>query len=308
VPFTARRDGRALDVAVRAFDVRAGGAVLVDDVRVSRVPAPQTSDRSLAGVRYGTSVEAEPLDWHRQLKKSDNRFSKLEIVRVFEPDLRNSWQGRLRDVRRPVAVSFVAQPQRVIDGDFNDEIRAWFRDAPRDHPVWWTYFHEPENDVMGGDFTPRQYRKAWRHVADIAARAGSSNLKATLILMAWTAQPSSGRSVRDYYPGGFIDVVGWDGYNPPSSTSSYVRPRRLYGLPARWSNRLDARFAIAEFGAKLLPGDDGSRRASWMVDIASYAAKRDAVFVSYWDAKSTYGDFRLHDLPSIRAWRGVVKG
>ena len=306
VPFTARADGRALDVTVRAQGVPRGGAVLVDDVVVRRVSRPEASDRVLRGVRFGASVDEGPLDWSYALRLSDRRYSRMEVVRYFEPMIRDVWSGHLGRTRRSSSVSFTAPPGRVISGDYDGALRQWFRDAPRRYPIWWTYWHEPEDDIANGAISARNYRRAWRHINAIANQVGGRNLHPTLVLMAWTANPMSGRSVNRYYPGSFIDVVAWDGYNPPG-WRRYARPAATFGHAVAKSNRLGDRFAIAELGSVLVPGDDGSRRASWLVDVARYSAQHNAAFVSYWDAKIPGENYQLRDLPSRLAWRSVVR-
>jgi hypothetical protein len=307
VIFTARHNRRHLDVTVRAHDLPSGGALLVDEVRVQRVKKPHASNRTLRGVRYGASVDEGGLDWLRALHKSDHLYSRMEVVRYFEPFIRDGWAGTLGRVRRPVNVSFSARPSAVLSGVYDQILRQWFRDAPNKTPVWWTYWHEPEDDIASGDLSASRYRQAWRHINAIARQTGTPNLHPTLILMAWTAQSGSGRSIRDYYPGSFIDVIGWDGYNPPGA-HGYASPRRMFAAGAAKSKRFGARFAIPELGSVLVPGDDGSRRASWLVNVAKYAASRNAAFVTYWDAKIPNENYQLRDLPSRSAWHLVVKG
>ncbi len=306
VPFTARHHGRRLDVSVRALDLPRGGALLVDDVRVLRVPKPHASNRRLAGVRFGASVDEGRLEWPRALKHSDRRFSRIEVVRYFEPFIRDSWSGHLGRVRRPATVSFSGHPQHILSGAYDRTLRKWFHDAPNRVPIWWTYSHEPEDDIARGDFSAKRYRQAWRHINSIARRAGTPNLHPTLVLMAWTARSQSGRSVKSYYPGDFIDVMAWDGYNPPG-THSYAPPREVFGAAAARSKKLGNRFAIAELGSVLVPGDDGSRRATWLVNVAKFAASKNAAFVTYWDAKIPGENYQLRDVPSKMAWRIVVK-
>ncbi len=306
VPFTSRKDGRRIDLTVRAVDVPRGGAVLVDDIRLVRGPQPAAADRVLSGTRFGASVDEGRLDWLRALHKSDQRYTRMEVVRVFEPVIRDGWSGRLGDVNRPMSVSFVAPASQVLSGEHDATLRAWFRHAPAGDPIWWTYWHEPEDNVAAGDVSARRYRAAWRHINAIAQRVGGANLHPTLVLMAWTAKSASGRQVRDYYPGDFIDVMAWDGYNPPGSRG-YASPREIFGPAAAATKRLGNRFAIAEVGSVLVPGDEGSRRARWLVDVARFAAARSAAFVNYWDAKIPDEDYQLRDLPSRLAWRSVVK-
>ena len=89
--------------------------------------------------------------------------------------------------------------------------------------------------------------------------------------------------------------------------AGYGAPREIFGAAAAKTKRLGNRFAIAELGSVLVPGDDGSRRASWLVDVARFAAARSAAFVTYWDAKIPSEDYQLRDVPSRLAWRSVVK-
>jgi hypothetical protein len=230
----------------------------------------------------------------------------MEAIRFFEPFIRDTWSGHLGNIRRPVSVSFTAHPRHVLSGAYDGTLRRWFRDAPNKVPVWWTYWHEPEDDIANGEISAKRYRKAWRHINSIARRAGTANLHPTLVLMAWTAREQSGRSVRTYYPGDFIDVMSWDGYNPVDN-HRYAPPKDIFGAAAARSKRLGNRFAISELGSLVVPGDDGSRRASWLVNVARFAASKDAAFVTYWDAKIPGEDFQLRDLPSRLAWRSVVK-
>lgn len=306
VPFTARHHKRRLDLSVRALDLPRGGAVLVDDVRVLRVPKPHASNRRLAGVRFGASVDEGGLEYLHALKRSDRRYSRIEVVRYFEPFIRDSWSGHLGKVRRPATVSFKGEPRHVLSGAYDRTLRRWFHDAPNRVPIWWTYWHEPEDDIAAGEISAKAYRRAWRHINSIARQAGTPNLHPTLVLMAWSARPQSGRSVRTYYPGDFIDVMAWDGYNPPA-TPGYAPPRAIFGDAASRSRKLGNRFAIAELGSVLMPGDDGSRRATWLVNVAKFAAASNAAFVTYWDARIPGENYQLRDLPSRLAWRGVVK-
>jgi hypothetical protein len=288
------------------MDLPRGAALLVDDVRVKRVPAPHVRDHKLAGVRFGASVDEGNLDWDRALRNSDRRYSRMEAVRVFEPWIRDSWSGRLSNVRRPVIVSFGGQPGLVLSGTYDALLRRWFHDAPNKTPIWWTYWHEPEDDIASGSISADRYRRAWRHINDIARRAGTPNLHPTLTLMAWTARSGSGRSVSRYYPGDFIDVMAWDGYNPPN-TRMYGAPREIFGAAAAKSHQRGNRFAIAELGSVVVPGDDGSRRATWLLNAAKFAAAKNAPFVTYWDTKIPNENYQLRDLPSRRAWRFIVR-
>ena len=306
VPLTSTRDGAPLSLTVRATGVPGHSALLVDNAALTRVFRPEVKASETASTAFGASVDEGQLDWDVALRNSVRRYAGMDVVRVFEPDIRDTWAGLLSDVNRPVTVSFKAAPSDVLDGRYDDDLRSWFRQAPTQRPTWWTYWHEPEDDIGHGAFAADRYRAAWRHINVIAHRVGNPQLHPTLILMCWTAQPGSGRSVQNYYPGDFIDVMAWDCYNPPG-WHSYVRPPDLFGSAYQATKRLGNRFAVGEFASVLVPGDDGSRRGRWLVNVARYLAAHNAAFAAYWDAKITGENYQLRDLPSRLAWRSVVR-
>ena len=91
--------------------------------------------------------------------------------------------------------------------------------------MYWTYYHEPEDNIEAGAFTAAQYRAAWQRISSLALRANNPRLHATLILMCYTLTPASGRSFADYYPGdAYIDVLAWDCYNQVWAKGQYIAP------------------------------------------------------------------------------------
>ena len=100
------------------------------------------------------------------LRRSDSTYGPLRMVRVFYPGLPPSWPGSRADVtNRTVVVSFKAPPREVIAGRHDTRLASWFASVPRNIDVYWAYFHEPENDVESGSFTPAQFAAAFRHVS-----------------------------------------------------------------------------------------------------------------------------------------------
>ena len=303
---TARGDGHRLDVSIRAFDVPAGKSVRVDNVTIRKVSRPHVPSSQLHGTRFGASVDDVSGDWTKALHKSDRRYGRMDTVRVFDPGLPSGWSGRLGDTKRPLVYSFDARPSAVLAGIYDHAIRQWFRAAPKRWPIWWSYIHEPEDNIARGEFTASRYRAAWRHVYQLSQAAHNHQLHPTLILMCWTLSPNSGRTFSDYYPGDFIKVLSWDCYNSASVATSYKAPSAIFGRAVAKTRALGKGFGVAEFGSRLVPGDDGSRRAMWLADVARYTAKHHARFVTYWDANIPAGSFKLRDLPSSRSWRSVV--
>jgi len=304
---TARGDDHRLGVTIRAFDVRAGAAMKVDNVTVHKVATPRVRASVLRGTRYGASVDAGSGDWVKAMHQSDRRYSRLDVVRFYDPDFPDSWtSSRLNSVNRPIVYSFAAKPAAVLSGQHDRQLRRWFNTAPARWPIWWSYRQEPEDDIARGEYSAVRYRQAWRHVNQLANTADNPRLHPTLILMCWTAYPNSGRRFSDYYPGDFIQVLGWDCYNTDTQMTRYKSARQIMRHAAAKARALHKGFGVSEVGSRLLPGDDGSRRAMWLADMARYTGHRNAAFVSYWDAQIPAGNFKLRDFPSRRAWRGVV--
>ncbi|WP_433283866.1 hypothetical protein [Micromonospora sp. CA-244673] len=239
------------------------------------------------------------------LSRSDRTFGKLRMARVFFPGLPPAWNGSRADVvDRTVVVSFKASPQDINSGKYDSRLASWFASIPREHNVYWSYFHEPEDDVERGAFTTAAYRTAWKRVAGLANRAGNPKLINTLILMCWTLDPKSGRSFDAFYPGGdVIETLGWDCYNWGAKWKRYASPQEIYGEMISKSKALGKPWGVAETGSDLVPGDSGSGRATWIRSMTGFLNGQRPEFVAYYNQVVSQGDFRLLDQPSIQAWK-----
>ncbi|MFC0029877.1 hypothetical protein ACFFMM_10110 [Micromonospora chaiyaphumensis] len=274
--------------------------------------SPSTSAGSVpgfAGTRLtlpGASIGVQNGETFGQaLSRSDRTFGKLRMARVFFPGLPPAWNGSRADVvDRTVVVSFKASPQEINSGKYDSRLASWFASIPRDHNVYWSYFHEPEDDVERGAFTTAAYRTAWKRVAGLANRANNPKLINTLILMCWTLDPKSGRSFDSFYPGGdVIETLGWDCYNWGAKWKRYASPQEIYGEMISKSKALGKPWGVAETGSDLVPGDSGSGRANWIRSMTGYLNGQRPEFVAYYNQVVSQGDFRLLDQPSIQAWK-----
>lgn len=258
--------------------------------------------------RFGAAVRPRAGQSYRQaLESTIDRYGRLGVVRKYYPGLPASWSRIIRDIGSlPPVISFKANPSAVVAGRYDSYLRHWFASAPTDRPIYWVYFHEPENDVAAHAFSAAQYRAAWAHVHDLAAAAHKSNLRATLTLMCWTVAKGSHRDWRDYYAGRrYVDVLAWDCYNKAIQHNGYGAPASMFADAIATSRAAGLPVAFAEMGSKLARGDDGSRRAAWLTEVARYLYANHAVFVCYFDS-TVGGEFRLLDRASILAWRAVV--
>lgn len=252
----------------------------------------------------------------REASPATATFRPPRVVRTWDThgELKYSWTGQTRDLPRRTAMvlSFRYSPQEVLSGQWDGQIAGFFQRAPKHRLVFWNYYHEPEAGVKAHQFTADQFRRAFRHVADIAARYCRHNMVPTLVLMGWTADPRSGstsnggwQSWKDFYPGrNYVSVVAWDPYNfatvrPPE----YRAPHELYHVIVRASRSVHERWGIAETGSGLVSGDHGKHRARWLHKVARYSRRHNAAFVTYFNSPGRVNDFRLQDRPSWRAWR-----
>ncbi len=261
-----------------------------------------------ASTLFGSSIDREPATepWPAAIARHDGMFGPLKVIRVFFPGPPRPWTAPELGHGRPVVVSFKLPPREVLAGRYDAAMRAWFAAAPRNRPVWWVYWHEPEDDISAGRFTAADYRAAFARLDALAERASNRMLRTTQVLMDWTLNPRSGRDWRTYYPGArVIDVQAWDQYHYANATtcayqsmSSRETRRGAYRLTRAEGND----FGIAEIGSDSCI----AQRPAWLRDIGAWSRTR-AVFVTYFNS-TVGGDFRLSDRESQEAWRSVVTG
>lgn len=254
----------------------------------------------------GASFDTEGQSYHDALAREDQLFNGLEMVRVFFRAL-PAWRGsRVDTVARPVNVSFKYNAADIKSGKHDAHVRSWFRSVPRDRDVYWTYYHEPEDNIRDGEFSAADYRAAWKRLKTLADEAGNPRLHSTLVLMQWSLTKESGRDWRDYYPGPeTIDVLGWDVYNYASQVDrgEYRTPAEMFDQIIQISKQEGRPWAVAEFGSQLAKGDSGAKRAAWLRDSVAYATKHKALFIAYFDLDWPTGDYRLRDTAGKTAWR-----
>ena len=266
-------------------------------------PSPVPASTTLCGAAFTTEVSGET--YQQALSREDSYYNGLEMVRTYYGGAPKAWPGQIDTNKRPINVSFKFLPKDILSGSQDSYMTSWFATAPKDQDIYWTYYHEPEDNIAAGQFNATDYRAAWAHLRALADKAGNPRLKATLVLMGWSLKSQSGRNWRDYYPGrSVIQVLGWDVYNYDLSTShtDYENPADMYKLVLEVSNGEGLPFAVAETGAYLVPGDSGAGRAAWLRSMSSYLSQQGALFVAYFDLTWPTGDFRLRDTASKTAW------
>ncbi|MEO3799448.1 DNRLRE domain-containing protein [Nonomuraea sp. B1E8] len=254
----------------------------------------------------GASFIQEGSETYQQaLAREDSLFGGLKAVRVFYGGLPQSWPGKLDAGKRPMVISFKADPRDVIAGTHDAAMRAWFRGAPTDQDIYWTFYHEPEDNIAGGEFTAADFRAAWQRLTALSREMSNPRLHATLILMGWTVDPASGRDWRTYYPGrAALDVLAWDIYNYDSKAAKgqYLDAGTLLDASLAVNRSQNLPYGVAEMGSHIASGDDGTGRAAWVRQMTAYLGARGALWALYFDIDWSTGDYRLRDAGSRAAW------
>jgi hypothetical protein len=282
-------------------------ALLVTLVVAALPAAPAGAEEP--GTAFGAVVKAQRGETYQQARaRSETRYGRLGVIRYFDRSDLDGWDlldQRLTD--HTGIVSFRIPPATVNSGAADAELLAWFRAAPTGRTTYWSYMHEPEDEVRRGDFSAAAYRSAWARIAGLAGQVGNPQLEATLILMCYTVNPASGRTWTDYYAAGSVEVLGWDCYNHGEKRGVYGDPATLYSRAVTVSRNAGLPWGMAEIGSLLAAGDTtGAGRAAWLTRVARYLHAEGAEFVSYFDTNGAGTDYRLLDEPSRQAWYDVV--
>jgi FlgD Ig-like domain len=251
----------------------------------------------------GSSVLSGP-----DLAADTKTFGRMPIVRVYYPGLpsSNAWSGGLAGANHSaVVVSFKALPQNILSGADDAALRHFFDTAPTGHPIYYSYYHEPEDNIARGEFSLSGYKAAWAHVVQLANQAHNPALHSTLILMSWDLVPASHRYWKNYLPGGhIIRVLGWDAYPTGSATNVHpvLQPASGFMGPAiAASKSVGLPYGFPEFGLSTARG-----RPGWLQSVGSYIMHSGALFASYFNGNTQYPTLRLTDSASQAVWRGFV--
>jgi hypothetical protein len=293
--------GRAGQVGV------ALGAALLAAGAVAGCGTPKAADPAAAPrlgcsrVLYGASVNQETLS------EESSQFGHLPIVRVYFQTTppADAWTtGPVGLAQSAVVVSWKALPSAILSGADDASLRSFFDSAPAGHPIYYSYYHEPEDNIAEGQFTLAAYKAAWKHVVAIADAAHNPELHSTLILMSYDLNPESHRDFRDYIPSGHvISTLGWDAY--PAGTvqdrdPQLTSPGDFMGPEIAASKSVGLPYGFSEFALGTADG-----RPGWLDEVARYLNSSNALFAIYFDSRG-WPDMELTDGPSISAWRHIV--
>ena len=119
-----------------------------------------------------------------------------------------------------------------------------------------TAWHEPEDNIMDGEFSVEEWTRLQAGLAEIGEHLG---ILTAACLMAWTWDPRSGRNPNAYADGvSFHPVFAIDGYDDTGRAS----PMEIFGRPVADS---------ADWGA-----------AAWMIRETGTARDKDGASIEWW--------------------------
>lgn len=314
--------GSHLDLNVVAWNLDPEKNLQIDSVSLRESPAASlpNDDGSVAvncthppptGTIYGSSISTRGQTLEQALQRTDETFGPVEVIRHFRPGLPLSWDSYNMKlmVDRTLITSFKVHPSEILSGQLDSFFLDWFAAAPTNQTIYWSYFHEPEDNISRGEFTSSDYRAAWAHLARLERQACKPNLHATLILTEWTMRPTSNRDYRIYDAGpDNVKVLAFDPYNGASDPTRdyYKSAEDLLGNIVRQVEADGRPWGIAELGSHQIPSDsDGSGRAKWLSSVADYAEKHEALFLAYYHSVDG-SDFRLLEPKANAVWRDLV--
>jgi hypothetical protein len=284
--------------------------------------------RSKGGVavstRFGSSFSPHSNERYDQII---NMFGDVGVARSFDggkgvgPFLNFQAQDMARGAAS--AFSFQYQPLEVLAGKHDAALKSFFQGIEDDHPVYWTYWHEPDDELyVDQKFTPSEYRAAWARIKKIAdeVKASRPNLKAyaTLIIMAYSMSPTIAPSrpllgPNGMYPGDdVIDVFGVDAYNnawdEEKDNDKLADPEKQFGKVIDFALEHDKPWAIGELGSCPVPGN-AQVRPTYLREAIKYwiARKYPPVYAAYYNVDLAFCDYRLDsDAPAKQVWRDAV--
>ena len=280
------------------------GIVALAVVTLVLIPATLAKASTPASSTLLGSSVSSPSD----LAAKTSQFGRLHVVRVYLPGLppTDAWSTGLAGANASaVVVSFKALPAAIISGVDDAALANFFDTAPRDRPVYYVYWHEPEDNIAAGQFSLADYLTAWGDVVALANKAHNVDLHSTLVLMGFDVLPHSGRDWKSYLPpGNIISTISWDAY--PVNGEGTPSPASFMGADVAAAKAAGMPFGFSEFNTTTLAG-----RAAWLTSVGAYILASGALYGTLYDATENggiggSGTFIISDVPSENAWKVAV--
>jgi hypothetical protein len=285
-------------------------------VTYDAAPPPPPAANTLFGAAFNPHNDAR----HGALV---SQWGGMQVVRSYDggsgvaPFL-NTFQAE--DLRYGAAssYSFKYAPSEVLAGQHDAAIRGFFQGIANNHPVYWTYWHEPDDELYKThSFTPADYRSAWAHIKQIAnqVKATQPNLKvfATLIIMQYSMTPNVAPSrpllgANGMYPGDdVIDVFGVDAYNADAAKGGITDAATQFGKVIDFAQQHGKPWAIGELGSCPVVGNPQGR-ATYLSNAFKYwKSRQPPVFAAYFNVDWPTCDYRFDgDTAATKVWHDAT--
>lgn len=237
-------------------------------------------------------------------------FGKHEIVRLYNT-ADPVWPDWLS--KETVAhISFKMDPKDVLSGAKDAVLNQFFGGLSSTTKLYWTYYHEPEDQIRDGAFTASEYRNAFDYIIGLQKKWNKPNLVPTLCLMAYTLDPVSARNWKDYLPVK-VELISWDGYyndNMGENASLIFNPVR------EAMKQTNLPWAVAETGVNKnkksgkvdIPLDEALRKRVLTALAKDLSTQLPLpVFVEYFDSAppqdNEFSDWKISTNPAlVAAW------
>jgi hypothetical protein len=212
------------------------------------------------------------------------------------------------------AVSFKYYPADVLAGTKDAVISSIFSGMPPGRVRWWTYWHEPDSEIYGSTpvFSAADYRAAFVYINALAEAyvPAGVNARAFLCLEEYSMRPASDRGpgtprpFASFYPGDFIQALGFDCYSGFNEATPYVeQPSNQFDKLLALGQQYGKPIAIPEFGCSATaPPNSGTSRGQWMTNALRYLRPHadEVAFICWWNDQYS-------DLSSYPADAGIWK-
>lgn len=294
-------------IAVMTICVACGAQKHITNGQQSHTILWGSSIRTVAGVNKSVT-----------LKQIEAAMGGLQIIRAYADNGVVQWPEWLpKD--RSVYISFKLQPKNIVDGSNDKVLTDFFNNFPSGYKIWWSYFHEPEDNIKDGKFTAAEYRQAFEYIIALQKKLNKSNLIPTLTLMSYTLKPESKRNWKDYVPKG-IECFAWDGYYRGSGE---LKVDDIFAKARQISIETGIPWAVAETGvnrnersgrvedAKEMPIEVRAKLLTMLAEDLS-TVKPLPQFVSYFNSKGPNdpkkSDWPIYEDPYlVKAWKNGQK-
>ncbi|WP_307857067.1 glycoside hydrolase family 26 protein [Pseudarthrobacter albicanus] len=282
-------------------------------VAASTVPAPASAAPSTAPLRFGVGTPGGPLA-AAELEEVTALAGEAPSIILSYKDFNQAPPLAELDAARTRGATVLltwepwawgggtVQPayslDRITAGDFDPYLRQWGQAlANWGHPVMLRFGHEmngnwyPWSEQVNGNGAG-DYVAAWRHVHDVVASTGASNIS-------WVWNPNvpywGSAALEGLYPGAsYVDTVALDGYNwgTSASWSTWTSPSQLFagGLSQLRTLAPGKQIMIAETSS----AEQGGSKADWNLSLISYLAAQGDVTAVTWFHFNKETDWRIN--------------